>query len=149
MKRLTFLSSSSSCFESISIMDKIAELTKNFRLDNDKLKSIMERMESEFDKGLDPRTQSSSTTKMYPTFVRSVPHGKEHGQFIALDLGGTNFRILLVTLNGMRADPTGRIFGISKQIMEGTGDMLFDHIARCLDTFLRQFKKEIRSSQEQ
>ena len=130
-------------------MDKIAELTKNFRLDNDKLKSIMERMESEFDKGLDPRTQSSSTTKMYPTFVRSVPHGKEHGQFIALDLGGTNFRILLVTLNGMRADPTGRIFGISKQIMEGTGDMLFDHIARCLDTFLRQFKKEIRSSQEQ
>ncbi|KMK61402.1 glucokinase, putative [Aspergillus fumigatus Z5] len=35
-----------------------------------------------------------------PSFVRSVPTGKEKGRFLAVDLGGSNCRICLVDLHG-------------------------------------------------
>jgi hexokinase len=37
---------------------------------------------------------------MIPTFVTSIPSGKETGTFLAGDLGGTNFRVCSVKLNG-------------------------------------------------
>lgn len=33
-----------------------------------------------------------ASVKCYPTYVRYLPTGEETGQFLALDLGGTNFR---------------------------------------------------------
>ena len=38
---------------------------------------------------------------MFPTFVRSIPDGSEKGDFLALDLGGTNFRVLWVQIPPM------------------------------------------------
>ncbi|RHZ53574.1 putative glucokinase [Aspergillus thermomutatus] len=35
-----------------------------------------------------------------PAYVRSIPTGKEKGQFLAVDLGGSNCRICLVDLHG-------------------------------------------------
>jgi hexokinase len=35
-----------------------------------------------------------------PSYVRSVPRGKEKGRFLAVDLGGSNCRICLVDLHG-------------------------------------------------
>lgn len=34
----------------------------------------------------------SATVRMLPTYVRAVPNGTETGNYLALDLGGTNFR---------------------------------------------------------
>ena len=38
------------------------------------------------------RLNSSSSVKCFPTYVRHLPTGEETGRFLALDLGGTNFR---------------------------------------------------------
>ena len=39
-----------------------------------------------------PRLNSSSSVKCFPTYVRHLPTAEETGRFLALDLGGTNFR---------------------------------------------------------
>jgi hexokinase len=41
---------------------------------------------------------------MLPTFCTSLPSGQEQGKFIALDLGGSTFRVALVELCGRRSD---------------------------------------------
>ncbi|VDO85495.1 unnamed protein product [Heligmosomoides polygyrus] len=73
---------------------------------------------------------------MLPTYVRAVPNGEEHGDFLALDLGGTNFRILLIRLNGREAEMTGKVYSVPESIMHGTGESLFDHVAECLARFM-------------
>lgn len=59
---------------------------------------------------------------MLPSFVRAVPNGTEIGNFLALDLGGTNFRVLLIALKGRRAEMSGKIFRVPEHIMRGTGE---------------------------
>ena len=70
-----------------------------------------------------------SSLKMLPAFI-DCPTGKEQGRFIALDLGGTNFRVLRVRLKS-----TGRAmveqsskYKIPTSVMQGTGVALFDFI---------------------
>ena len=79
----------------------------------------------------------TATVKCYPTFVRYLPTGNETGRFLALDLGGTNFRVLLVTIGENKEfSMESKIFAIPKEIMIGTGNALFDHIAECLVEFV-------------
>jgi hexokinase len=60
---------------------------------------------------------------MLPSYVRSVPNGSEKGDFLALDLGGTNFRVLLIRLKGNnQSDMTSKIFRVPDNIMKGTGE---------------------------
>lgn len=62
----------------------------------------------------------------------------ERGHFLALDLGGTNFRVLLVHLNGEKDFKVhSQTYGISEAIMLGSGEELFDHIADCLANFVK------------
>lgn len=56
---------------------------------------------------------------------------------MALDLGGTNFRVLLITLDGMSFDMKSKIYAIPQSLMLGTGTQLFDHIAQCLALFVK------------
>ena len=45
----------------------------------------------------------------------------EKGDFLALDLGGTNFRVLLVRLQGHDIDIQSKTYLIPQRIMLGTG----------------------------
>lgn len=58
---------------------------------------------------------------MLPSYVRAVPNGEESGDFLALDLGGAHFRILLIKLSGREAEMTGKIYHVPENIMQGTG----------------------------
>lgn len=66
----------------------------------------------------------------------------EKGNFLALDLGGTNFRVLLITLDGQNFDMKSKIYAIPQSLMLGTGTQLFDHIAQCLALFVKDLKLE-------
>ncbi|KAJ1356729.1 Hexokinase-1 [Parelaphostrongylus tenuis] len=59
---------------------------------------------------------------MIPSFVRGIPNGSETGDFLALDLGGTNFRVLLIRLKGSEAEMKGKIYEIPVSIQRGTGE---------------------------
>jgi hexokinase len=75
---------------------------------------------------------------MFPTFVRDVSNGKEEGKYLALDLGGTNFRVLLIELHGDQFLMDNEIFSLPQEVMLGSGEELFDHIAQCLASFMEQ-----------
>ena len=45
----------------------------------------------------------------------------ETGNFLALDLGGTNFRVLLIKLEGSTVSMENKIFPIAEDIMLGPG----------------------------
>lgn len=49
----------------------------------------------------------------------------EHGDFLALDLGGTNFRVLLVKIRSGKkrtVEMHNKIYAIPIEIMQGTGE---------------------------
>lgn len=62
----------------------------------------------------------------------------ETGKFLALDLGGTNFRVLLIELSVEHFEMKSKIFAIPQHIMLGSGEQLFDHIAECLAIFVKE-----------
>lgn len=74
---------------------------------------------------------------MLPSYVRALPNGTEQGDFLALDLGGTNFRVLLIQIIGKEAQMKSRIFRVPDQLMKGTGEAVFFNIF--LDYFFKHF----------
>ncbi|VDO42283.1 unnamed protein product [Brugia timori] len=101
---------------------KIDEICRSLMLNDDDLKRVMDELLKAMEKGLDRKTASQAAVKMLPSFVRAVPNGTEVGNFLALDLGGTNFRVLLIKLNKRDAHMAGTIFRVPESIMRGTGE---------------------------
>lgn len=112
-----------------------------FMLSDKTLMELSVRFRREMDKGLCRDTNPTAAVKMLPTFVRSTPDGTEQGEFLALDLGGSNFRILLVKVKGngeQKVEMESQIYDIPELVMRGSGSELFDHIADCLASFLEK-----------
>ncbi|XP_038839735.1 hexokinase-2-like isoform X2 [Salvelinus namaycush] len=109
------------------------------RLSREQLLEVKRRMGEEINRGLAKESHDQATVKMLPTYVRSTPDGTEHGDFLALDLGGTNFRVLLVRVRGGKrrsVEMHNKIYAIPQEAMQGTGEELFDHIVHCIADFL-------------
>ncbi|XP_074152658.1 hexokinase HKDC1 [Sminthopsis crassicaudata] len=116
----------------------IDEVLSQFQLSREHLVSVKNKMRAEMDYGLKKETQPLATVKMLPTYVCAMPDGTEKGKYLALDLGGTNFRVLLVKIGSGRRSVRmyNKIFAIPLEIMQGTGEELFDHIVHCIADFL-------------
>nr|APP18137.1 hexokinase 1 [Anisakis simplex] len=118
--------------EVISLESVMAE----FKLPNSTLRRMMEHMSKNMDRGLKGGL-AMSTISMLPSFVPELPDGTEEGTFIAMDLGGTNLRVMLMKITP--GEPlTAEQFNtrIPNWAMHGTGEQLFDFIANCLADFL-------------
>lgn len=72
-------------------------IEKLFTISPEYLKKICDHFMVEMDKGLNHEGQ---TVAMIPSYVEGRLTGEEKGNFLALDLGGTNLRVVLVTLEG-------------------------------------------------
>ncbi|XP_067012621.2 hexokinase type 2 [Anabrus simplex] len=100
----------------------------------------MESFDKAIEMGLAKSTHEKSSVKCYPTYVTDLPTGKENGKFLALDLGGTNFRVLVITLSPKRFDMKSKIYAVPSNVMTGPGPELFDHIAVCLFKFCKEYR---------
>jgi hexokinase len=77
---------------------------------------------------------------MNPTWVMELPHGDEKGTFFTMDMGGTNFRVCKVTLNGSaKYDVVQMDNKIPKSLKSGTADQLYHYIADCLQQFIDRY----------
>ncbi|XP_011940655.1 PREDICTED: putative hexokinase HKDC1 isoform X2 [Cercocebus atys] len=116
-------------------IDKVLAL---FRLTREQLVDVQAKMRAELEYGLKKKSHGLATVRMLPTYVCGLPDGTEKGKFLALDLGGTNFRVLLVKIRSGRRSVRmyNKIFAIPLEIMQGTGEELFDHIVQCIADFL-------------
>ncbi|XP_071392654.1 hexokinase-2-like, partial [Centroberyx affinis] len=120
-------------------LSKVEECLQPFRLSVEQLQDVSSRLRKDFIRGLGKHTHHRAPVKMLPTFVRATPDGTEKGDYLALDLGGTNFRVLHVRVveeqqKVLKMD--SQICAIPQEIMLGPGEQLFDHIAACLSEFL-------------
>lgn len=88
----------------------------------------------------------------YDQYIRHFDNGyhkyglfhyfKENGKFLALDLGGTNFRVILLELdNGTITNEVVKMYQIGSELRVGNEDVaiaLFDHIGQCLCDFVEE-----------
>ncbi|XP_045518979.1 hexokinase-2-like isoform X1 [Pieris brassicae] len=99
------------------------------------LRQVGEVFAREIENGL---REKPSSLQMENTYVPELPDGTEEGVFLALDLGGTNFRVLYLELRGgqlVREDV--KHYHISDELRVGPGVDLFNFLADCVQDFLR------------
>jgi hexokinase len=115
-----------------------------FRLSLADIREIIGHFHREMERGL---AGEQSSLKMIPTFA-GRPTGTEKGDFLALDLGGTNLRALEVALdgNGHASLKAAERFVIPPALMGGNGKMLFDFVADCVKTLFRNHNNGVRRS---
>ncbi|XP_030448296.1 hexokinase-1-like [Syzygium oleosum] len=102
-----------------------------------KLRQVADAMVGEMRAGL--ASDGGSKIKMLISYVDSLPTGDEKGLYYALDLGGTNFRVLRVHLGGKEKGIIKREFeevSIPPHLMTGSSNELFDFIATALAKFV-------------
>ncbi|KII62862.1 Hexokinase [Thelohanellus kitauei] len=111
-----------------------------FKLEKDHLLHIMDSIQSAFNRGLASDADSFlyHPIKMLNTHLMVVPNGSETGRFVALDLGGTNLRILAISVVGGGLSPTSLSFEVPPNIQTGTAEQLFDYIADRIDEGLEK-----------
>ncbi|KAK6939354.1 Hexokinase, N-terminal [Dillenia turbinata] len=100
------------------------------------LRHVADEMTADMRAGL--AIDGGSELKMILSYVDSLPSGNEKGLFYALDLGGTNFRVLRVQLGGKDERVIATEFeqvSIPQELMFGTSEELFDFIANGLAKF--------------
>lgn len=87
--------------------------------------------------------KDGTSLSQIPTYVTAVPNGTEKGLYMAVDLGGTNFRVCSIKLNG---DSTFNLaynkVAIPKELMVGTSQELFSFLAKEIKAFLQKHHED-------
>jgi hexokinase len=83
-------------------------------------------------------SMATSEVNMLPSYNHQLPSGKERGTFLALDVGGTTFRVAVIELLG-KSELYGRkilkksSFKISENVKQLEGVMFFDWMAKRIE----------------
>ncbi|KAG8853575.1 hexokinase A [Serendipita sp. 411] len=108
--------------------------TKLFTLTPSRMRMIVDAFEETLDKGLQEWGQ---VVPMFPTWVFGTPTGSETGDYLALDLGGTNLRVCLVSLlGGCKFEITQTKYRLTEEQKQEDGAVLFDFCAKCVKEFI-------------
>ncbi|XP_060621596.2 hexokinase-3 [Anolis sagrei] len=116
----------------------IADILAPFQLSMVELEKLQNLMRQEMEKGLGKETHGTSIVRMLPTYVRHLPDGTEKGDFLALDLGGTNFRVLMVQVRSKEEGGVhmiSEVYTVPPDIAQSNAEKLFGHIVNCMVDF--------------
>lgn len=120
-----------------ALLDEIATLENLLTVPASKLQEITAHFINELDKGL---SKKGGNIPMIPGWVLDFPTGSETGDYLAIDLGGTNLRVVLVKLLGnSKFDTTQSKYALPKHMRTATSDELWGFIAECLQKFVNEF----------
>ncbi|KAH8917565.1 putative glucokinase [Atractiella rhizophila] len=121
----------------------IESLDDSFAITDEKLKDIVKQFLWEYNQGLSVKITGKNAhtfLPMIPTFLSDTPDGTESGNFLALDLGGTNLRVCRVELKGDKGFSLSQEkYTVSEALKTGEAAALFDFIANCVDHFLTKY----------
>jgi hexokinase len=114
-------------------------------LTGDGLKTLSTRLKGQFRESL-----WSNPACMLPSFNHALPTGLERGEYLALDVGGSNLRVALVELLGKdvqeldrRRIACMRCFKIGPQVKQLEGRAFFDWMAeKILETISSDITRE-------
>ena len=114
----------------------IETLERQFEVQLSRMRRIRGLVTKEMDAGLAGR---KSSIAMLPAYCDAAS-GRERGRYLALDLGGTNFRVMLVELPGSGKPPqvvAEAKYRLTSGQITGSGTALFGAIAGYLRKFLK------------
>ena len=115
---------------------KLNDYLKQFVIDQDSAAKIKTVFEKELEKGLQNGLKGSSL-QMENTYVPELTNGKEEGNYLALDLGGTNFRVMLLEMKaGQIIKEEVEYYTVAEETRLGAGQKLFDFLAECIADFV-------------
>ncbi|KAK4351879.1 hypothetical protein RND71_027397 [Anisodus tanguticus] len=119
--------------DSLGVTPILTKLQKDCATPLPVLRHVADAMAADMRAGL--AVDGSSDLKMILSYVDTLPTGNEKCLFYALDLGGTNFRVLRVQLGGKEKRVIAAEFeqvSIPQELMFATSEELFDFIASAL-----------------
>ena len=135
----------------MSVLDEAKRVAAEFEYSSGDLNKGVRAFISQLDEGLQKKGTSMS---QIPTFVTAVPNGTEKGLYLAVDLGGTNFRVCSIQLHGNTTfSLTQSKVAIPRELMVAkTSHELFSFLAKQIEKFLRthhsdHFEAHIRRRQ--
>lgn len=105
-------------------------------MDDDRMRKIKKIFNSEVEAALN---EKPSSLQCENTYIPELPNGSESGDFLALDLGGTNFRIMIVELkNSKIVFEHFKYYHIEDEIRVSSGAKIYDFLAESLFSFLHE-----------
>ena len=123
----------------VILRDEVKSILRPFQLTDEQLRRVMANLNTEMTNGLkyDDRSLIDRDLAMFSTYVHHGPNGRESGEYLVVDLGGSNFRVSHVQIDGRnRMRLNTKIFLIPHSLLLGEGEKLFDYIAECLQRFI-------------
>ncbi|KAI1400649.1 hypothetical protein F4819DRAFT_509169 [Hypoxylon fuscum] len=135
----------------MALAEETKRLTAHFEYTDEDVNKGVQEFLRQMNEGLQ---QDGTSLSQIPTYVTGVPNGTEKGLYLAVDLGGTNFRVCSIHLNG---DTTFNLtyskVAIPKELMVAKqANELFGFLAKQIELFLRthhedHFEAHIRRRQ--
>ncbi|CAF3441024.1 unnamed protein product [Rotaria socialis] len=121
----------------VILQDEVKHVLEPFELSDEQLRRVMANLNTQMTNGLKSNDSENNDLAMFPTFVNFRPNGQESGEYLVVDLGGSNFRVSHVNIEGRnRLRLKNKIFLIPHSLLLGEGEKLFDYIAECLQRFI-------------
>lgn len=122
----------------VILRDEVKNILRPFQLTDEQLRRVMANLNTEMTNGLREESDPErNDLAMFPTYVHHGPSGQESGEYLVVDLGGSNFRVSHVVIEGRnRLRLNNKIFLIPHSLLLGEGEKLFDYIAECLQRFI-------------
>ncbi|RUS81795.1 hypothetical protein EGW08_010432 [Elysia chlorotica] len=87
----------------------------------------------------DKNHRQKSDLLMGNSFIRELLDGTEQGDFLGLDLGGTNFRVVRVSFKDGQAETTTQYYTLLESVLCGPVAGVFDFIAESLADFVDRY----------
>nr|CAD7458132.1 unnamed protein product [Timema tahoe] len=116
-------------------LSSVENLLKDVQLTGDAVLKIQDVFLTELENGIH---EKPSSLQMENTYIPELPDGTEEGLFLALDLGGTNFRVILLELyQGSVVREEVKHYHIREEQRLGCGEKLFDFLADSVSDFVR------------
>lgn len=121
----------------MALADESNRIVKEFDFSDEELNNHVKEFLRQMDEGLH---KEGTSLQQIPTYVTGVPNGTEKGLYLAVDLGGTNFRVCSIMLNGDTTfNLTYNKVAIPKELMVAkTSAQLFSFLAKQIEIFLKE-----------
>lgn len=119
-------------------VDKIVD---EFAVSDEKLFELLDAFQKQATEGLQKSTERGMP--MIPTYMTKVPKGTEKGTYLAADLGGTNFRVCSVTLDGNHGhNLVQEKWPVPHDLQVGSSKEFFKFLAKKVQDFLCKHHEE-------
>ncbi|GKZ56689.1 hexokinase A [Aspergillus niger] len=120
-----------------NVLKEVQNIADMFRVDADTLRHITDHFVKEMEKGLE---NTGGDIPMNVTWVTKSPTGHETGQYLTVDMGGTNLRVCNVILTEEKGGYkiTQSKFKLPGGLKTGNAKELWEYIADRVADFLRE-----------